>query len=60
MTHEFQVFDGEINIKDQAVNGLLGIKDDKGMAEWIKNNHSVTVSKSITDSENLISIEDFM
>lgn len=49
----------ELMIGKGPINSLLGVKNDAGMDGWIKNNHSMIKSKSISDSMNVINVETF-
>lgn len=47
------------DLREIAMNRLLGVRDDEQMDEWLYNNRTLIRSKRINRDENMISIEDF-
>jgi hypothetical protein len=60
MTHEYKVFKTNPNVKEKAMNGLLGVTDEDQMNAWVMQHSSNLVSKRINRDEDIVSIEGFL
>jgi len=60
MTHEYKMFKKNPNVKEKAMNGLLGVTNEDQMNAWVLQHNSNLVSKRINRDEDIVSIEGFL
>ena len=56
---EYLVFKKDPNVKESAINGLLGVTDENQMNAWVAQHKNRLVSKKIKRDEDNVSLEEF-
>jgi hypothetical protein len=56
---EYKVFKSDPTVKETAMNGLLGVTDEKQMNAWVAQHNNKLVSKRIKRDEDNVSLEEF-
>lgn len=56
---EYLVFKKDPNVKESAINGLLGVIDENQMNAWVAQHKNRLVSKKIKRDEDNVSLEEF-
>lgn len=59
MSDEYKVFKTNPSVKEKAMNGLLGVTNEKQMDAWVAQHNSKLVSKRIIRDEDNVSLEEF-